>query len=149
MAETLAQTRLQLQNAESSVLFMQQEHAQTLKGLYAEISKLQKKCGELTFKIAMNATSSTTDEGQLCQELSEAQETIKTLRSENTDFKAIIDTGYKRIVLLETQLNGFEQKYNQDIMERDKHISILTKELTAKSDTVAYLTTQLHQSKIK
>ncbi|XP_001627913.3 uncharacterized protein LOC5507266 [Nematostella vectensis] len=149
MTETLAQTRLQLQNAESSVLFMQQEHAQTLKGLYAEISKLQKKCGELTFKIAMNATSSTTDEGQLCQELSEAQETIKTLRSENTDFKAIIDTGYKRIVLLETQLNGFEQKYNQDIMERDKHISILTKELTAKSDTVAYLTTQLHQSKIK
>lgn len=45
MAQTLTDTRLQLQNAESSILFMQQEHAQTLRGLYAEISKLQKKCG--------------------------------------------------------------------------------------------------------
>ena len=45
MAGTLAQTRLQLQNAESSVLFMQQEHANTLQGLYTEINKLQKKCG--------------------------------------------------------------------------------------------------------
>ena len=45
MTETLADTRLQLQNAESSILFMQKEHAQTLQGLHAEISKLQKKCG--------------------------------------------------------------------------------------------------------
>lgn len=45
MAGTLAQARVQLQNAESSILFMQQEHAKTLQGLYAEISKLQKKCG--------------------------------------------------------------------------------------------------------
>jgi coiled-coil domain-containing protein 92 len=45
MTGTLADTRLQLQNAESSILFMQQQHAQTLQGLYTEISKLQKKCG--------------------------------------------------------------------------------------------------------
>ena len=45
MAGTLAQARVQLQNAESSILFMQQEHAKTLQGLYAEINKLQKKCG--------------------------------------------------------------------------------------------------------
>lgn len=88
MAGTLAQARVQLQNAESSILFMQQEHAKTLQGLYAEISKLQKKCGgmdcchrkiyirfrennvslyfiELTFKLAMNATSSSGDEGNV------------------------------------------------------------------------------------
>lgn len=45
MAGTLAQARVQLQNAESSILFMQQEHAKTLQGLYAEINKLQQKCG--------------------------------------------------------------------------------------------------------
>lgn len=45
MAGTLAQAHVQLQNAESSILFMQQEHAKTLQGLYAEINKLQKKCG--------------------------------------------------------------------------------------------------------
>lgn len=45
MAGSLSEARLQLQNAESSILFMQQEHAKTLQGLYSEITKLQKKCG--------------------------------------------------------------------------------------------------------
>ena len=31
-------------NLESSILFMQQEHANTLKALHEEIQKLQKKC---------------------------------------------------------------------------------------------------------
>ena len=44
---------IQLRNAQSSILFMQQEHAQTLQGLHGELQKLQKKCGELTFELAM------------------------------------------------------------------------------------------------
>lgn len=71
------------------------------------------------------------------------------LRAENVDLKAIIDTGYKRIVLLENQTKGFEQKYNSDMKERDSRIAYLTKELNTKSDTIAYLTNQLHQMKIK
>lgn len=51
MAGTLAQARVQLQNAESSILFMQQEHAKTLQGLYAEINKLQKKCGGISIAV--------------------------------------------------------------------------------------------------
>lgn len=31
-------------NLESSILFMQQEHATTLKGLHGEINKLQQRC---------------------------------------------------------------------------------------------------------
>lgn len=76
-------------------------------------------------------------------------ESLKALKAENIDLKAIIDTGYKRIVVLENQCKGFDHKYNHDIKERDTRISYLTKELNTKSDTIAYLTTQLHQVKMK
>ena len=39
-------------NLESSILFMQQEHANTLKALHEEIQKLQKKCsGKLSTNV--------------------------------------------------------------------------------------------------
>lgn len=52
---------VQLRNAQSSILFMQQEHAQTLQGLHGELQKLQKKCADLTFELAMK--SDDIDEG--------------------------------------------------------------------------------------
>ena len=36
-------TRQKVKNAESSILFMRQQHARTLEGLHEEIHKLQKK----------------------------------------------------------------------------------------------------------
>ncbi len=39
----LAQTRLKLGNAESSIVFIQEQHAKTLEGLHKEIERLQKK----------------------------------------------------------------------------------------------------------
>jgi coiled-coil domain-containing protein 92 len=38
------QEAIHKRNLESSILFMQQEHAATLKALHEEIKKLQKKC---------------------------------------------------------------------------------------------------------
>lgn len=38
------QAAVHKRNLESSILFMQTEHAQTLKGLHEEIKNLQKKC---------------------------------------------------------------------------------------------------------
>ena len=39
-----SQAAIHKRNLESSILFMQQEHANTLKALHEEIQKLQKKC---------------------------------------------------------------------------------------------------------
>ena len=39
-----SQAAIHKRNLESSILFMQQEHAGTLKALHEEIQKLQKKC---------------------------------------------------------------------------------------------------------
>lgn len=38
------QAAVHKRNLESAILFMQTEHAQTLKGLHEEIKNLQKKC---------------------------------------------------------------------------------------------------------
>ncbi|KAL9981860.1 hypothetical protein ACROYT_G010622 [Oculina patagonica] len=149
MAGTLAQARVQIQNAESSILFMQQEHAKTLQGLYAEINKLQKKCGEMTFKLAMNATSSSGDEAQVKQSLDESQKILTELKTENIELKGIIDVKNKRIVVLEGQLKTLDQKYVKDLSEKEANLTAVARELEKKSDTVAYLTSQLHSSKIR
>ena len=39
-----SQEAIYKRNMESNILFMQQEHAATLKALHEEIQKLQKKC---------------------------------------------------------------------------------------------------------
>lgn len=39
----LARTRLKLKNAESTISFMQEQHAKTLEDLHKEIEKLQRK----------------------------------------------------------------------------------------------------------
>ena len=44
MSTLLSQVQEKLQNTESSMRFMQAEHAQTLRGLHDEIHKLQNKC---------------------------------------------------------------------------------------------------------
>lgn len=149
MAGTLTQTQLQLQNAESSLLFMQQEHAKTLQGLYAEINKLQKKCGEMNFKLAMNTTSSSTSEEQTRNEYDETVKELRDLRVEHLELKAVIGTKDTRIVFLEGELSKVKKVFEDELSSRDKEISELTVELNAKSDTVAYLTNQLHQSKLK
>lgn len=151
MAGTLAQARVQLQNAESSILFMQQEHAKTLQGLYAEINKLQKKCGELTFKLAMNATSSDGGEvaAQVKQSLDESQKVLNDLKTENIELKGIIEVKNKRIVVLEGQLKTLDQKYIKDLSDKEANLAAVVRELEKKSDTVAYLTSQLHSTKLR
>lgn len=46
------------QSFQSSILFIQEQHTETLKSLHDEIQKLQKRCSELTFQLAMETTSS-------------------------------------------------------------------------------------------
>jgi len=40
----LAEARMKLRNAESSIAFLQTQHAEILQGLHAEIQTLQQKC---------------------------------------------------------------------------------------------------------
>ena len=49
----MAAEEMRKRSLESSILWMQQEHANTLKGLHEEISRLQKKCSGLVMILLM------------------------------------------------------------------------------------------------
>lgn len=49
----------QLHSAQKNVLFLQREHASTLKGLHAEIRRLQQHCTDLTYELTLKSSEET------------------------------------------------------------------------------------------
>uniref|UniRef100_D6RJ58 Coiled-coil domain containing 92 n=1 Tax=Mus musculus TaxID=10090 RepID=D6RJ58_MOUSE len=45
----------QLHSAQKNLLFLQREHASTLKGLHAEIRRLQQHCTDLTYELTLKS----------------------------------------------------------------------------------------------
>lgn len=86
---------------------------------------------------------------QVKQPLDESQKILTELKTENIELKGIIDVKNKRIIVLEGQLKTLDQKYVKDVSEKEANLAAVVRELEKKSDTVAYLTSQLHNSKIK
>ena len=144
----MSNQRVQLQNAESSVLFLQQQHAKTLEGLYAEISKLQKKCGELTFQMAMNSTVLTPDAENFREKCLTAEKELARKSLEVTELTKQLESKNKHNVLLEKSLRQTQESFEESTRSKDKHIATLTSELDAKAGNIAYLTKQLHDSKV-
>lgn len=85
---------------------------------------------------------------QVLNELQQLQVTVKELRAENTELKRILESKDKKIVILEGHIKGFDQKHNQALKDRDAKAAAQTRELEIKSDTIAYLTSQLHHAKL-
>lgn len=83
------------------------------------------------------------------QSFDESQKILTELKAENIELKGIIDVRNKRIVVLEGQLKTLDQKHSKDLSEKEAHLATVAKELEKKSDTIAYLTSQLHNSKIR
>uniref|UniRef100_A0A452T701 CCDC92/74 N-terminal domain-containing protein n=1 Tax=Ursus maritimus TaxID=29073 RepID=A0A452T701_URSMA len=46
----------QLHSAQKNLLFLQREHASTLKGLHAEIRRLQQHCTDLTYELTLKSS---------------------------------------------------------------------------------------------
>ena len=144
----MSSQRFQLQNAESSVLFLQQQHAKTLEGLYAEISKLQKKCGGLTFQMAMNSTVLTPDAENFREKCLTAEKELARKSNEIAELTKQLESKNKHNVLLEKSFRQMQESFEESTRSKDKHIATLTSELDAKAGNIAYLTKQLHDSKV-
>lgn len=74
---------------------------------------------------------------------------LKELKVEHMELKAILGTKDKQILVLEGELNKFKKCYEEEYYKQETRILELTRELNAKSDTVAYLTNQLHKEKLR
>lgn len=86
---------------------------------------------------------------QVKQSLDESQKVLNDLKTENIELKGIIEVKNKRIVLLEGQLKTLDQKYIKDLSDKEANLAAVVRELEKKSDTVAYLTSQLHSTKLR
>ncbi|XP_038057296.1 coiled-coil domain-containing protein 92-like isoform X2 [Patiria miniata] len=142
-----APVHVQLRNAESSILFMQQEHAKTLQGLHQELQKLQKKCAELTFELAMKGDAPDQELYVKKQKALEAQLQEKT--AEYAEAKKELEKRDSRVSSLEQQVKTQEHQHQNEIKHYKHQASVMTSELEQRSSSIAYLTTQLHQLKLR
>lgn len=134
------------QNLESAVLFMQSEHANTLKALHEEIHHLQKRCSELTFQLAMETTSTSQEDfyRDKCETLerkfSEEEQT-------HADKMEELRRKEERILKLEVKMKAQEEGHRRALIKAESDNKHLRAELEKKADTIGTLMNQLHKLK--
>lgn len=79
----------------------------------------------------------------------ETAKELKELKVEHMELKTILGTKDKQILVLEGELSKFKKIYEEELHLRERRLLELTRDLNVKSDTIAYLTNQLHQEKLK
>jgi len=145
--------KTQLQSARNSLLFMETEHAKTLKGLHSEIQHLQKKCSELTFDLAMkdavSGAISASSGGDLQRELKRLEEEAVIAAQEKVCLLRQIENQDRKIMEMEKQSDFNNKQFINEIKSKKFHISNLMSELESRATTIQYLTTQLHQTRAK
>ncbi|ESO91625.1 hypothetical protein LOTGIDRAFT_68180, partial [Lottia gigantea] len=130
---------------ESSILFIQQEHADTLKALHLEINQLQKKCTDLTFQLTMHGLNiEDSDTNNKYQELKkELDEKVLLLKQKDSQ----LVSKDEKIKELEQTAKVYKKKYLDESRKQAEIVNKLKADVETKSCTVAYLTSKLHQSK--
>ncbi|XP_040843062.1 coiled-coil domain-containing protein 92 [Ochotona curzoniae] len=143
----------QLHSAQKNLLFLQREHASTLKGLHAEIRRLQQHCTDLTYELTVKSSGQTGDAAsrsselrQRCEEL-EAQ--LRLREDENQELLQELEQKNAMIAVLEHTMREREKKYLEELKGRSHKLSLLSSELEQRAGTIAYLTSQLHATKKK
>ncbi|XP_063820642.1 coiled-coil domain-containing protein 92 [Pseudophryne corroboree] len=143
----------QLQSAQKNLLFLQQEHANTLKGLHAEIRRLQQHCTDLTYELTLKTSDETGDSTSRssalrrnCEEL-EAQ--LKDKEKENKELLKELEQKNAMIMVLENTIKEREKKYLEELKVKSHKLNMLSSELEQRASTIAYLTSQLHATKKK
>ncbi|XP_043571264.1 coiled-coil domain-containing protein 92 [Chiloscyllium plagiosum] len=146
---------MQLHSAQKNLLFLQQEHASTLRGLHTEIRKLQQHCSDLAFELTM--TSSPCNQAgngdsrseELRKKYEELESQLKAKEDENNELIKDLEKKNAVIVVLENTMKEREKKYLEELKLKSHKLSMLSSELEQRASTIAYLTSQLHATKKK
>ncbi|XP_029115575.1 coiled-coil domain-containing protein 92 isoform X1 [Scleropages formosus] len=141
----------QLQSAQKNLLFLQQDHANTLKGLHSEIRRLQQHCTDLTYELIVKS-SDPADSGEArCMELrrrcEELEAQLKAKEEENTELMHELEQKNAMISVLENTIKEREKKYLEELKLKSHKLAVLSGELEQRAGTIAYLTAQLHATK--
>ncbi|NXH83338.1 CCD92 protein, partial [Edolisoma coerulescens] len=143
----------QLQSAQKNLLFLQREHANTLKGLHAELRRLQQHCTDLTYELTVKSSDLSESGGSRSDELKskckdlEAQ--LKIKEAENSELLKELEQKNAMIMVLENTIKEREKKYLEELKMKSHKLNMLSSELEQRASTIAYLTSQLHAAKKK
>ncbi|XP_061673917.1 coiled-coil domain-containing protein 92 [Syngnathoides biaculeatus] len=153
MASSNVTLENQLQSAQKNLLFLQQDHANTLKGLHAEIRRLQQQCTDLTYELTVRS-SDPSDSGEArCRELQrrceELEAELKKKEEENAELLRDLEQKNAMIFVLENTIKEREKKYLEELKMKSHKLALLSGELEQRAGTIAYLTSQLHATKKK
>uniref|UniRef100_A0A2K5C7F2 CCDC92/74 N-terminal domain-containing protein n=1 Tax=Aotus nancymaae TaxID=37293 RepID=A0A2K5C7F2_AOTNA len=154
MDVSMAATNLenQLHNAQKNLLFLQQEHASTLKGLHAEIRRLQQHCTDLTYELTLKSSEQTGDgtsrSNELKKRCEELEVQMKVKEKENAELSKELEQKNAMITVLENTIKEPE-KYLEELKAKSHKLTLLSSELEQRAGTIAYLTSQLHAAKKK
>ncbi|XP_056149918.1 coiled-coil domain-containing protein 92 [Lampris incognitus] len=143
----------QLHSAQKNLLFLQQDHASTLKGLHAEIRRLQQHCTDLTYELTVRSSDPSDSSEARCRELQrrceELEAQLKKKEEENTELLRDLEQKNAMISVLENTIKEREKKYLEELKMKSHKLAVLSGELEQRASTIAYLTSQLHATKKK
>ncbi|XP_072456786.1 coiled-coil domain-containing protein 92 isoform X2 [Notamacropus eugenii] len=143
----------QLHSAQKNLLFLQREHANTLKGLHAEIRRLQQHCTDLTYELTLKSSEQAGDGSSRSTELKRRCEDLEAeLRAKEAEKQALLQELEQKnalIAVLESTVKEREKKYLEELKLKSHKLSVLSGELEQRAGTIAYLTSQLHATKKK
>uniref|UniRef100_H3DND9 Coiled-coil domain containing 92 n=1 Tax=Tetraodon nigroviridis TaxID=99883 RepID=H3DND9_TETNG len=143
----------QLQSAQKNLLFLQQDHASTLKGLHAEIRRLQQQCTDLTYELTVRSSDPSGGGEVRCRELQrrceELEAELKKKEEENAELLRDLEQKNAMISVLENTIKERERKYLEELKMKSHKLAVLSGELEQRASTIAYLTSQLHATKKK
>ncbi|MCI4381262.1 hypothetical protein PGIGA_G00249580 [Pangasianodon gigas] len=141
----------QLHSAQKNLLFLQQDHANTLKGLHAEIRRLQQHCTDLTYELTCRSSDPNDDGEARCRELQrrceELEEQLKAKEQENSELLRELEQKNAMISVLENTIREREKKYLDELKLKSHRLAVLSGELEQRAGTIAFLTAQLHATK--
>ncbi|XP_073078424.1 coiled-coil domain-containing protein 92 isoform X1 [Manis javanica] len=152
---SMAATNLenQLHSAQKNLLFLQREHASTLKGLHAEIRRLQQHCTDLTYELILKSSEQTGDgscrSNELKKRCEELEAQLKLKENENNELLRELEQKNAMVTVLESTIKERERKYLEELKVKSQKLTMLSSELEQRASTIAYLTSQLHAAKRK
>lgn len=140
----MSETQQIVANLQHSLLFLQQEHAHTLKDLQSQISALQTKCTQQNFQLMTLNVRRDDDNAPVVHLETE----VASVKKVNGELRTSLESREKRIIFLEEQMKSKEKRYQDDLKNALRRIQELELELDNRASNIAYMTTQLHQAKL-
>ncbi|KAL4224214.1 Coiled-coil domain of unknown function [Mactra antiquata] len=138
------QEAIHKRNLESSILFMQQEHAATLKALHEEIKKLQKKCSDLTFELNMAGLD--IQDGvpsEVVEHIKHLEKMIDTQRETQHELEVELEKKDQLIKENEYTYKRQKMKHIEELRAKNKEMEELRAQLDAAANSNAYYQNEL------